>query len=229
MKNLSIEQLLKEKPAIEESHVGLASRNNIRKEGTVYHVIITSWRKKRLFDAELAQYRKDLLHEECINHGVSILFSVTMPTHTHDVFITPDWETLSHVIKMVNSNVAKFVRRHMPDKIKNRRYVFSSDPAYVMVENINQLFFLGKYVYNNYSYQKSEGKQVPDSCFWMFEKNYFSEPYDSKLYQKLFRMEPKSLLEFYATHTDADVKEFAGIAFNDWTDEDNRRVFIRQK
>lgn len=228
MKNLSVNQLLREKPVYEQSNVGTASRGNIRKDGRFYHVITTSWRKRWLYDSELALYRKDLLNEECIKHGVTILFSVTMPTHTHDVFITPDWETIAEVIRIVNSSVSKYVRRHMPERMKNRSKVLSEHPAYVIINDIVQLFVTGKYLYKNYSYLKDENKAVPDSCFWMFEKNYFSDPYNGKLYKQLFGMEPKNLLDFYANHSDAEIKMFCDTAFSEWTEEDNKRLFFRK-
>ena len=226
---LTINDVLKGRQAFEDKEVGIASRQNIRKEGTVYHVITTSWRRRWLFDVELALYRKDLLHELCMKHGIIILFSVTMPTHTHEVFITPDWETLSNVIKLLNSNVAKHVRRYMHDRIKNRKHVFGNDPAYIMVCDIIQLFFLGRYIYKNYLYLKEEGKPVPDSCFWLFEKNYLTDPYNPKLYMMLFGMEPNELLLFYASHSDAEVRQYAAAAFSGWTKEDNERLFMRQR
>jgi len=207
--------------------VGTARNGNIMKNGTFYHVITTSWRKRRLFDPELALYRKDLFHELCIKCGITILFSVTMPTHTHDVVITPDWETLSHVVMILDSNVAKHVRKYMPDRVKGRKLVFSEDPAYVMISDMAHLFYLGKYTYGNYLYLRREGKAVPDSCFWMFEKGYFSEPYNGKLYPKLFGLEAPELLEFYKAHTDAEVLSYAREAFLDWTDADNAGLFLR--
>ena len=151
-----------------------------------------------------------------------------MPTHTHDVFITPDWETIAEVIRIVNSSVSKYVRRHMPERMKNRSKVLSEHPAYVIINDIVQLFVTGKYLYKNYSYLKDENKAVPDSCFWMFEKNYFSDPYNGKLYKQLFGMEPKNLLDFYANHSDAEIKMFCDTAFSDWTEEDNKRLFFRK-
>lgn len=207
--------------------VGTARKGNIMKNGLFYHVITTSWRRRRLFDAELASYRKDLLHELCIRYGITILFSVTMPTHTHDVFITPDWKILSHVIAILNSNVAKYARRYLQDRMKGRKLVFSEDPAYVMVTDMPHLFYLGKYTYGNYSYLRSEGKTVPDSCFWMFEKGYFAEPYNGKLYPMLFGMEAPDLLGFYKAHTEAEVMSYAREAFMDWTDADNARLFLK--
>ena len=88
------------------------------------------------------------------------------------------------------------------------------------------LFFLGKYLFDNPAYLKEEGRIVPYSCFWMFEKSYFRDPYDKTLYKKLFGMEPPELLEFYQTKTKAEVKAFADMHFQNWTEKENRKLFV---
>ena len=45
----------------------------------------------------------------------------------------------------------------------------------------------------------------------------------------LFGMEPNELLLFYASHSDAEVRQYAAAAFSGWTKEDNDRLFMRQK
>ena len=210
-----------------ERKVGMASRRNIEKNGLFYHVITTSWRKKRLFDKDLAKYRQDLLCELCSEKGITILFSATLPTHTHEVFITPSWELLSRVIKTLNSNVAKYTRRHLKDKIEKTDRVFSDDPVYVMVDSIDYLMFLGMYIFGNQQRLRDEGKSVPDSCFWMFEKGYFPEPYNAEIYKKLFGMSYAELLQLYKTKTAKEVWLLSKQCFSHWTTEDNRRLFLR--
>ncbi len=227
MVKITRSELLGSRPG-EDFRIGVASKSTVRKNGTVYHVITTSWRKKWLFDSTLAAYRKDLLHELCIKRGITILFSASMPTHTHDVFITPDWETLSGVMKTLDSAVAKYVRRHFPERIKGRNLVFSKDPVYIMVEDIRHLFFLGKYIHGNCQYLKDEGKPVPDSCFWMFRKNYLAPPYNERIYSPLFGMSAPELIEFYESHSDAEVRRFANEKYKDWTKEDNDNLFVRR-
>ena len=209
-----------------ETKVGMGSKGNIDKNGLFYHVITTSWRKKRLFDKELAKYRQDLLCELCAKKGITILYSATMPTHTHEVFITPCWEDLSSVIKALNSNIAKYVRRYMT-KSEGKIRVFSDDPAYVLVDSIDYLLYLGNYIFWNQQRLKDEGKSVPDSCFWMFEKGYFPEPYNAEIYQKLFGLSSAELLALYKTHTPAEMWQYAKQRFSDWTAEDNRRLLLR--
>lgn len=228
MPKIEFADLLSEESSV-ECRVGMASTNNIDKSGVVYHVITTSWRKKRLFDMDLAKYRQNLLCELCAKRGITILFSATLPTHTHEVFITPSWEILSGMIRTLNSNVAKYARNHMPERLDGWGSVFAPDPAYVLVDSMDYLFFLGKYVFDNQQRLKEEGKSVPDSCFWMFEKNYFPEPYRADIYQKLFGMSPADLYSIYKNKTSAEVRLLSKQLFRDWTAEDNRHLFIRNR
>ena len=178
---------------------------------------------------DLAKYRQNLLCELCAKRGITILFSATLPTHTHEVFITPDWELLSDVIRILNCNVAKYARNHLAEKLEDWRRVFGPDPAYVLVDSMDYLFYLGKYVYDNQQRLKEEGKSVPDSCFWMFEKNYFPDPYKSDIYQKLFGMDPADLYSIYKNKTTKEVWLLSMQLFGDWTEEDNRRLFHKEK
>ena len=227
MSKLTINDLLPEESTVSQ-RIGMASGNNIDKSGVVYHVITSSWRKKRLFDMDLAKYRQNLLCELCSKRGITILFSATLPTHTHEVFITPSWESLSTVIRTLDSNVAKYARKHMQEKLDGWSRVFNPDPAYILVDSMDYLFFLGKYVFDNQQRLKEEGKSVPDSCFWMFEKNYFPEPYKADIYLKLFGMSPADLYSIYKDRTSREVWLLSKQLFGDWTAEDNRRLFFRE-
>ena len=209
------------------SRIGTATNRSIDKRGYVYHVITTSWRKLWIFFGNVARYRQDLLCELCAKKGVTILFSVTMMNHTHEVFITPDWETLSSIIRTVNSNVAKYIRSSCADKVKDRKKIFSSDPRYIMVVDIVHLFCLGKYIFDNPRYLIDQGKSPPDSCFWMFESNHFIEPYKARVYETLFGMTAQQLYELYSTKSSEEVREFAVEHFKSWTKRDNERLFLR--
>ncbi len=228
MAKITISDLLPEENTVDRK-VGMASGRNIDKRGFVYHVITTTWRKKRLFDMDLAKYRHNLLCELCAKRGITILFSATLPTHTHEVFITPSWKVLSNMMRALNSNVAKYAKKHLADKMEGWSRVFSPDPAYVLVDSMDYLFFLGKYVYENQQRLKEEGKSVPDSCFWMFEKNYFPSPYRADIYQKLFGMSPAELYSTYKNKTSREVWMLSKQLFGDWTAEDNRKLFYKEK
>ena len=227
MSKITLADLLPEENTVER-RVGTATANNINKNGIIYHVITSSWRKKRLFDMNLAKYRQNLLCELCEKRGIVILFSATLPTHTHEVFITPGWEILANMIRILDSNVAKYARRHLSDRVEGWNRVFSPDPAYVLVDSMDYLFFLGKYVYDNQQRLKDEGKSVPDSCFWMFEKNYFPNPYKADVFQKLFGMSPSDLYNIYRSKTSREVALLSKQLFGDWTAEDCRKLFFRE-
>lgn len=228
MSKITLADLFTEESTV-DLRVGMASGNNIDKTGIAYHVITTAWRKKRLFDMDLAKYRQNLLCELCAKMGITILFSATLPTHTHEVFITPSWKILSNMIRILNSNVAKYAKKHMAEKLEGWSSVFGPDPAYVLVDSMDYLFFLGKYVYENQQRLKEEGKSVPDSCFWMFEKNYFPSPYRADIYQKLFGISPVDLYSIYKSKTSREVWLLSKKMFGDWTVEDNRKLFFREK
>ena len=223
-----------------------SSRRAIEKDGHCYHVITQSWCKEKIFSVETATYRHNMLCRLCVQEGIVILFSVTMPTHTHEVFLTSDWKALSKVIRIVNVQVSRFIRNEFVEKTvrrakeegrqvnedylrekESRHRIFDNRPTYIAVGDIVYLMFLGKYIFENPVYLKAEGKTVPFSCFWMFEKNYFKAPYDEKIYLKLFGMSAPDLFLLYSTRDKAEVKAFAQERFKDWTKEDNARLFSR--
>ena len=222
----------------------ILSKRTIEKDGHCYHVITQSWCKEKIFSVEAATYRHNLLCRLCIQEGIVILFSVTMPTHTHEVFLTPEWKALSKVIRILNVQVSRFIRNEIVEKAvwrakeegkrinedflrekESRHRIFDNRPNYIAVRDIVYLMFLGKYIFENPVYLKTEGKTVPFSCFWMFEKNYFKAPYDEIIYQKLFGMTAPELFRLYSTKDKKEVKAFAQERFKDWAKEDNDRLF----
>ena len=228
--SISIIDILKRSGSEPDSdNVGSTARRNIDKTGYCYHVITKAWGNDNIFTSEAAKYRHSLLCKLCSDRNVTIVFSVTMPNHTHDVFFTPDWETLAEIIRLLNSQVSRFIKKEMAKRgrrISENTKIFEDYPSYVIVRDIKYLFFLGKYLFDNPAYLKEEGRIVPYSCFWMFEKSYFRDPYDKTLYKKLFGMEPPELLEFYQTKTKAEVKAFADMHFQNWTEKENRKLFV---
>ena len=64
MSKITLADLFTEESTV-DLRVGMASGNNIDKTGIAYHVITTAWRKKRLFDMDLAKYLQNLLCELC--------------------------------------------------------------------------------------------------------------------------------------------------------------------
>lgn len=164
----------------------------------------------------------------CIEFNVVILFSVTMPNHTHDVFFSDSWENISNVLKSLNSAVSKYVYKKDPKRKEKRKPIFNSRPNYSIVTTVNYLFFLGRYCLWNVEQLENEGRFVPYSCFWMFEKGHFSEPYKRGIYKDLFGFEPNELLDFYKAHSKSEVFELSKTLFSDWTQEMNNEVFIAE-
>lgn len=245
MQKLSFVELVANNSREEDSPKPKASsKRAIEKDGHCYHVITQSWCKEKIFSVEAATYRHNLLCRLCLQEGIVILFSVAMPTHTHEVFLTPDWAVLSKVIRILNVQVSRFIRNELIEKTirrakeegkrvneeflreKERRHrIFDNRPTYIAVRDIVYLMFLGKYIFENPVYLRAEGKTVPFSCFWMLEKNYFKAPYDEKIYLKLFGLTAPELFQLYSTKDKKEVKLFAQERFKDWTKEDNERLF----
>ena len=215
----------KEENLHDDSIVGLSTSKNIDKSRHCYHVITQSWAKETIFYADVARYRQNLLCQLCVKNRIVIVYSTTNPNHTHEVFITPSWEILSSMIKSLNTNVSRYIRKHYENKGRKGRRIFAECPAYIPVDNIVHLFYLGKYIYDNPQYLLKEGKQIPDSCYWMFEKNHLKEPYDADLFIKLFGLNPRELFDIFSTKTKEQVLEYARQRFSNWTDDDNKRVF----
>ena len=190
---LSINNLLR-KPDNDKAHVGKAVWGNIDKTGYFYHVVTKSWNGDRIFNKEIADYRHNLLCKLCGDAGITILFSVTMPNHTHEVFMVPSWEALAQVIRLLNSRVSIQIRR----------------------------------VFGNREYLRAENQFVPNSCFWMFEKNYFVFPYDEKIFSELFGMRGDELYLLYSQKSAEEVRAFAQSKFIKWTREMIEAVFYKK-
>ena len=204
---------------------GRASRGNIDKTGYFYHVITKSFDGGPVFQQETGEYRHTLLCSLCEQRGITILFSVTMPNHTHDVLLVPDWETLMDAFMVLDRTVVRMIRRKNPKKYRGGVRVLRRYPVYVAVKDIVTLFYEGKYVFDNPAHLRRDGKFVPHSCFWMFEKNYFPSPYDESVYSKLFGMSARELYGIYSTMTAPQVLDFARRRFCNWTPEMNNALF----
>ncbi|MBP5552915.1 MAG: transposase [Spirochaetales bacterium] len=225
---LRINDLLRESEN-DKKRVGKAVWGNIDKTGFFYHVITKSWNGDKIFNKEIADYRHNLLCILCGDAGITILFSVTMPNHTHDVFLAPSWEVLSEVIRVLNSRVSIMIRKLLGNRISKDRPVFSKSPAYVVLRDPVAVMCEGKYVFDNPAYLRAEKQFVPHSCFWMFEKNHFVFPYDEKLYQKLFGMSGDEIFALYSQKNPQEVREFAQTKFSNWTREMIESVFYRRE
>ena len=213
MEESAFKSLLKS-PKHGDNRVGRASTGNIEKDAHVYHVITKSNDGGGIFYREAGDYRHTLMCRLCDEMGVTILFSVTMPNHTHDVFLTPDWELLTKVMKILNTNITKFLRKRNPGKYKSGLRIMCRYPAYVPIRTVADLFYVGKYVYDNPAHLRAEGKYIPHTCFWMFAKDYFPAGYDGSVYRKLFNLSPPEILEKYAGMTAGQVREYADMTFS---------------
>ena len=197
--------------------------------GICYHVITQSWAKETIFYNDVAQYRHNLLCQMCSDRNIIIVFAATNPNHTHEVFLVPDWQTLASMMRVLDTNVSKFIRRQYPNKVRNGKKLFREEIAYYCVRDIQYLFYLGKYIHDNPLYLKEAGKPIPFTCFWMFENGYLKEPYREDVYKGLFGMSYRDVYQVYSTMTKKEVKQYAQERFKGWTKEMNERFFSKPK
>ncbi len=202
---------------------------NRDRNGTCYHVITQAWAKETIFYADVAQYRHNLLCEMCADRRIVIVFSAANPNHTHDVFIVQDWKKLASVMRVLNTNVSKYIRRQYPNKVKNGKKLFKEDIAYIRVRDIVHLFYLGKYIHDNPLYLKAAGKPIPFSCFFMFENGYLKEPYREDVYKELFGLTFQEVYRIYSTKSKQEVLKYAQERFSGWTREMNERFFSKPR
>ena len=228
MADFEIESLLrKTDDGSVAGRIGRASSGNIDKTGHFYHVITKSFDGGPVFQQDIGEYRHTLLCSLCEQRDITILFSVTMPNHTHEVLLVPDWNLLMNTYMVLDRTIVRMIRLRNPKKYRSGVRVLRRYPVYVALKDIVTLFYEGKYVYDNPAHLRREGKYVPYSCFWMFEKGHFVVPYDEKIYEKLLGLTYAQILDLFATKTKIEVLEYARQLYADWTDADNRRVFIR--
>jgi len=209
--------------------IGRASYRNIDKTGVFYHVITKSARGDNVFLAKGAgDYRHDLLCRLCEERGIILVFSTTMPSHSHDVLLTPDWETLCGVYKILNTNVSKFIRKQNPDKYPAGERILRRHPVYIAVRDMVYLCILGKYIFDNPEYLRKESRFIPHDCFWMFQKSHFSSAYDETLYKKLFGLEPRQLYDLYSSSSMPQIRQFAVEKYGSWPASQTRSLFYRE-
>ena len=228
MENISFSALLREMSDQNlEERIGRACTKNIDKTACFYHVITKSNDGSTIFYSDTAEYRHSLLCKLCEERRITILFSVTMPNHTHDVFLTPSWETLAEVFRILNTNITKYIRKAHPKKYKAGFRILRRYPTYVPIRDIVTLFYEGKYIFDNPAYLLAEKKFVPHTCFWMFEKDHFSDPYDGDIYKKLFEMTPQEIFNLYSTKVKDEVLVFAREKYKGWNRKRTEAVFYK--
>ncbi len=220
------------KPMLEDlnGHIGRASGGNIDKTVVFYHVITrTQGGENHFLTKGAGDYRHSLLCNLCEERGITILFSVTMPNHTHEVFLTPGWEELSDMIRTLNTNLSKYIRRHTTARIGNKQRIFRRYPIYIPIRDIVYLMTLGKYIYDNPNYLRAEKRFIPCETFWMFKTGHMLTGYDEKIYPRLFDLTPAQIYELFSTKSIEQVREYAKKRYAFWTQEMTRAVFCRKE
>lgn len=225
MQNLTYEAIAKKKQTTDLAEGTLA--NNIDKTSHFYHVMTRAWGHEAIFNIDIAQYRQRLLNRLCEKMGITVLFSVTMPNHTHEVFMADRWEDIAELIRSTNSQVSRLIRKTR--NWKSNRKVFERHTLYVPIKDIANLLYVGKYIYDNPQQLKAEGRTVPFSCFWVFENAHPGPGYNMKLYSSLFDLDIKALLNLYSTNSKKTVLEYANSLARTWPKSQTESVFINKQ
>lgn len=195
------------------------------KNGRFYHVSQRASNRDHIYDAEIAKYRENALCRLCAMHDVVIVFSVVMSNHTHDVLMGENLETISEVIRLVNSAVSRRLRKRNNQKYVNGRKVFESDPYYRAIHDVVSLMIVGKYTYDNVMSIRLKNGFVPYSCFSFLENGIIITPYNKDLYPMLFGMSEKDLCKIYKENDMNAVRRIAFDLYKNWTQEDNDKIF----
>jgi REP element-mobilizing transposase RayT len=220
------------KPMLEEldEHIGRASGGNIDKTGVFYHVITrTQGGENHFLTKGSGDYRHTMMCNLCEERGITIIFSVTMPNHTHEVFLTPSWEKLSDMIRTLNTNLSKYIRSHTTARIGEKEKIFRRYPIYIPIRDIVYLMTCGKYIYDNPNYLKEGKRYIPSETFWMFKTGHMLTGYDERIYQRLFGLTPAQIYELFSTKSKDQVIAYAKKQYAFWTPEMTHGVFYKKE
>lgn len=199
----------------------------VDKNGHFYHAVQRAANRENIFDIELARYRHNLLCRICAMHNVTIIASVVMSNHTHDLFMADYLDDVSTVLRIVNTAVSHYLRKKNPKKYTNGRRVFEDVPYYRAIHDIVALMIAIKYIFDNAKALEVKGAIVPFSCFWNMSKGYLSKPYNKALYEKLFGLKDTELYNFLNENDMSEVRRLSLEMFSHWTKQDNDSVFKR--
>lgn len=199
----------------------------VDKNGHFYHAVQRAANRENIFDIELARYRHNLLCRICAMHNVTIIASVVMSNHTHDLFMADSLDDVSTVLRIVNTAVSHYLRKKNPKKYTNGRRVFEDVPYYRAIHDIVALMIAIKYIFDNAKALELKGAIVPFSCFWNMSKGYLSKPYNKALYEKLFGLKDTELYNFLNENDMSEVRRLSLEMFSHWTKQDNDSVFKR--
>lgn len=199
----------------------------VDKNGHFYHAVQRAANRENIFDIELARYRHNLLCRICAMHNVTIIASVVMSNHTHDLFMADYLDDVSTALRIVNTAVSHYLRKKNPKKYTNGRRVFEDVPYYRAIHDIVALMIAIKYIFDNAKALEVKGAIVPFSCFWNMSKGYLSKPYNKALYEKLFGLKDTELYNFLNENDMSEVRRLSLEMFSHWTKQDNDSVFKR--
>lgn len=221
----NVREFLPRKDAYKDSKT--SKRGGIEKNGRFFHMVQRCCNREDLYDMQSARYRHDLLCRLCVKHGVGIMFSVVMPNHTHDLLYAESVERISEVMRELNTQVSRFIRKNSPHRFKKRDVrVFDERPIYIAIKNIRHLGVVGKYIYENAAPYERLNKFVPFSCFFGMRNGYVpTPPYQKDLYEFVYGMDVQCLVDFFEKSSTKEVERLMEQRFSSWKKEDSDAFF----
>lgn len=200
-------------------------QRSVERNGHFYHAVQRAANRENIFDIDLARYRHNTLCRICAMYNVTIIASIVMSNHTHDLFMADCLNDISTVMRLVNTAVSHYLRKKNPKKYTNGRRVFEDYPYYRAIHDIVGLMTALKYIFDNVKSLEVQGIIVPYSCFWNMSKGYLNKPYNKNLYLQLFGMKDVELYNFLNNNEMDKVRELSKEMFKHWTKQDNDNVF----
>jgi len=215
-----------ESQSIKLENVGTFKKGNIDFNCRFFHVIQRTYRRYQLFNNDIAWYYHSFIESECPKYGVVPICQVIMPTHVHEIYYADDVRNISKMRAVACGQTTLYVKRkRKAEKQTSVVRLFDRCPRYVPVVDREQLLITMKYLYDNDSYLKKEGRIVPYSCFYYWEKQRY-KPFAVETVSDLFGIKPENLMDLMKGDKDSVIR-FASLFSSEKIREDDRRLFLK--
>ena len=215
-----------EDQSVKLENVGTFRNGNIDFNCRFFHVIQRTYRRYQYFNNDLAWYYHSLIEAESPVYGVIPICQVIMPTHVHEVYYTRDVRDISNMRAVACGQTTLYMKRkRKKEKQQSVTRLFDRVPRYVAIADREQLLITLKYIYDNDLFLKKEGKLVPYSCFYHWEKQKY-KPYAVETVSDLYRIKPEQLVKLLGEDKE-NVRRFAALYSSEEFRNEDRHVFFK--
>ena len=207
-------------------NVGTFKKGNIDFNCRFFHVIQRTYRRYQLFNSDIAWYYHSFIESECPKYRVVPICQVIMPTHVHEIYYADDVRDISKMRAVACGQTTLYMKRkRTSEKQTSVVRLFDRCPRYVPVTDRAQLLITMKYLYDNDSYLKKEGRIVPYSCFYYWEKHKY-KPFAVETVSDLFGIRPENLVELMKKDKE-DVSRFASLFGSEKYKKEDGHIFLK--